>query len=213
MVFFTLALLKTLSLVPTIFSVGFNPAAIRSHRCWMLLGMLLFGLLLHTTVVWAGGFKVLSADTYLSGGVYRLNARIQYEFSAPPLEALQNGVPLVIQLQMEVLRERDWLWDETIANLQQRFQIEYHALARQYVVTNLNSGELRSFPTWSTTTDFLGRIDDFPLLDSSLLNANENYYVSLRARLDIEALPAPLRPVAYLSQEWRLNSEWYRWSL
>ena len=31
--------------------------------------------------------------------------------------------------------------------------------------------------------------------------------------VDIEALPAPLRPVAYLSSPWRLTSEWYEWPL
>lgn len=206
MVFITLVLSRTIRLVPMRSFGGFPDTAIYSYRCWLLL---LLGLLLQTTVVWAAGFKVLSADTYLERGVYRLNARIDYEFSSDSVEALKNGVPLIIQLQMDVMRKRGWLWDETVASLQQRFQLEYHALARQYVVTNLNSGELRSFPTWSTATDFLGRIDDFPLLDSSLLNSQEEYYVKLQARLDIEALPAPLRLVAYLSSAWRLSSDWY----
>lgn len=214
MVFITLVLARnlTISLVPTIF-----PNGLLSRTPHLLTGRwcppLLLSLLLMVSGAWAAGFKVVNAATWLDQDVYRLNATIDYQLSPATLDALENGVPLTLQLQMEVLRKRTWLWDETVASLQQRFRLEYHALARQYLVTNLNSGELKSFPTQGTATEFLGRIHNFPLLDSSLLQNGEEYYGRLRASLDIEALPAPLRPLAYLSGKWRLTSEWYVWPL
>ena len=96
-----------------------------------------------------------------------MDASISYELSKKVLGALDNGVPLTIQLQIQVLRQREWLWDELSADIQQRFRLEYHALARQYLVTNLNNGELNSFPTLWAATDFLGQVHDFPLIDSS----------------------------------------------
>lgn len=188
----------------------FSPIALRIGISW---GWALLSALLLTSAVWAAGFQVMDADTRLVQGVYRLDAKIEYSFSDATMEALRNGVPLTIQLQMEVLRRRDWLWDETVASLQQRFRLEYHALARQYLVTNLNSGELHSFPTHGTAVEFLGQINGFPLLDKSLLADGENYYARLRASLDIEALPVPLRLNAYLSKHWRLTSEWHVWPL
>lgn len=176
-----------------------------------LLG-LLFGLL-WVIGGWAAGFEVIDAATRLEGGVYRLNARIEYRFSNAALEALQNGVPLTVDIEMEVRRRRSWLWDETVYALTQRFQLEYHALSRQYLVGNLNSGERRAFPTQTAALGFMGRIQDFPLLDRSLLAETERYEAALRARLDIEALPAPLRLLAYLSDDWRLTSEWRTWPL
>lgn len=175
--------------------------------------MLLLGLLLVVQNAWAAGFRVIDAQTRLVEGVYRLDAKIVYDFSQATLDALNSGVPLTISLEIEVLRKRDWLWDETVAELQQRFRLEYHALARQYLITNLNSGEFKSFPTRDTALEFLGNIRDFPLLDRSLLNDNEPYYAQIRTALDIEALPTPLRIVAYLSGDWRLSSEWYAWPL
>jgi hypothetical protein len=156
---------------------------------------------------------VLSADTRLENGVYLLSARVVYRLGDTPREALENGVPLTIELEMEVMRKREWLWDETIAELQQKFRLEYHTLSQQYLVTNLNSGQVKSFPSLTTATQFLGRIDDFPLLDASLLESGESYYGQLRAILDIDALPVPLQPIAYLFGEWRLSSEWYPWPL
>ena len=169
--------------------------------------------LLWTASVWAAGFDVVDASTRLEGGVYRLNARIEYRFSDAALDALQNGVPLTVELDMEVRRRRPWLWDETVYTLTQRFRLEYHTLSRQYLVSNLNSGERRGFPTRSGALRFMGQIVDFPLLDNGLLDPNGRYEGALRARLDIEALPAPLRLLAYLSDDWRLASEWYSWSL
>ena len=37
--------------------------------------------------------------------------------------------------------------------------------------------------------------------------------VDLRVSLDIEALPTPLRPVAYTSFTWHLNSGWSTWKV
>jgi hypothetical protein len=158
-------------------------------------------------------FEVLEADTRLSGQIYLLDADIVYELSEPALAALHNGVPLTFSLEMEVLREREWIWDETVASLEQRLRLEHHALTRQYVVTNLNSGVTTTFPTLAAATAFLGEVRDFPLLDAAVLEGEGKYSVQLRVSLEIESLPAPLRPVAYLSGDWRLTSEWYQWPL
>jgi len=198
MVFITLFSKKCVSFVATL-----RPG---SSRRWTALSLLLLPVL-----VWASNFAVLEARTRLENGVYLLTAKIDYDLSPAALEALRNGIPLTVSLEMEVLRRREWLWDEIIASLQQRFHLEYHALARQYVVINLNNGELKSFPTRSAATDYLGRIENFPLLDASLLGPADGCYGRLRATLDIEALPAPLRPLAYLSDEWHLTSEWHEW--
>jgi len=167
--------------------------------------------LLAAAVAWANGFRVLHATAKLRQNVYVLNARIDYSFSLAPLTALQNGVPLTVVLDIEIYHQRKWLWDLRIARLEQRYRLEYHALAQQYIVTNLNSGEQRSFQDWPVATAYLGRINNLPLLDASLLAGGERYYGRLRADLDIEALPAPLRPIAYLSKDWRLTSAWHTW--
>ena len=159
------------------------------------------------------GFIVKDASARLSGGVYRLSAAIEYHFSPAVQEALENGVPLTIEIQIEVRRDR-WYWlDEEVATLNQYYLLQFHALSRQYLLTGLNSGEQRGFYSLQGALSEMGTLSDIPILDSKLLRADTDYQVRLRAQLDIESLPAPLRPVAYLSEEWRLVSEWYSWSL
>ena len=188
-------------------------ALMQIRLCARLLVLLALLVLLRVTDVQAAGFDVIEASTRLGDGVYRLNAQIEYSFSEPALDALQNGVPLTIELLMEVRRRRSWVWDETVYSLVQRFRLEYHALSRQYLVHNLNSGERRNFSTRPAALRFMGRIHEFPLLDRSLLAPDRRYEGALRAQLALDTLPTPLRLFAYLSEDWQLTSEWYTWPL
>lgn len=202
----TLVLARTPDPVPTLVAERCWSILVRlGRRCWPLLPL---GLLV-VSVAWGAGFKVLQAASRLEQGVYRLDADIVYRLGKKPLQALQNGVPLTIMVEIEVLQGRQWLWDETVAQLQQFYTLEYHALSRQFLVTNVNSGERKSFPDLATATQYLGHIQGFPLLDASLLEPGGRYYVRLRVGLDRDALPVPLQLVAYLSDDWSLASEWY----
>ncbi len=158
-------------------------------------------------------FVVHNAGTTLVNGVYTLNASIEYQFGHAVLEALENGVPLTLQLNIQILRPRRLLWNEEFTALQQRYRLEYHALSQQYLVKNLNSGLQYNFPGRQDAINALGTIANLPILDERLLEPGQRYYGRLRASLDIEALPTPLLLMAYLSPQWHLTSEWYTWPL
>lgn len=158
-------------------------------------------------------FAIRSANTRLVDNVYMLNASIDYRFSRRALDALENGVPLTIRLDIEVERLRSYWLDEEIASLQQRYQLQYHALSGQHVLRNLNSGAANAHPSLESAVSALGMLVDFPLLDENLIDPAGEYEVSLKASLDIEALPSPLRPLAYLTPGWWHGSDWYSWSL
>ncbi len=158
-------------------------------------------------------FVVRDAATELNHDVYQLNARIDYNFSSDVLNALENGVPITLRIDIEVQRKRRWWVNETVATLEQRYQLTYHAFSDQYLVRNLNSNALYTFPSLGLAIDAIGTLNAYPLLDARFVDANDQYKVDLRTELDIEALPAPLRPIAYLTPAWRLSSDWYECSL
>ena len=164
------------------------------------------------------GFDIHNARTRLVDGVYLLDADISFVFSEEALEAIENGVPVTIILEMQVLRQRGLIWDnlwwdKEIAQLEGKLRIETRPLSKTYLVRNLNSGEMQIFASFSELLVGLGKIRDFPLLDEYLLGDEGRYYLRLRALLDIESLPSPLRPWAYLSALWRLESDWYQWTI
>lgn len=160
-----------------------------------------------------GRFEVRSATLNLIDGVYYLDARVQYRLSAEALEALEAGVALTIELQMEVNRRRRLLPNQSIATLSQRYQLQHHALSNRYVLRNLNSGEQESFATLFAALNQLGRVIDLPVIDAALLEADQRYEFRLRAVLDTREFPGPLRLLAFWADGWRIESEWFRWRL
>ncbi len=184
----------------------------RSRSCafsWLLV----IGLLADPVHTLAAGFHVKRVETHVVDDVYLLDARMDLELGGAPLEALENGVPLDIVVDIRVLRERAYWPDEHVATLTQRYRLEYHALSTRYVLTNLNTSVSQTFDYLDDALSAIGTLNDYPLIDRGLLRVGEQYRGTLRARLDIEKLPAPLRPLAYLSSQWRLSSNRYLWSL
>jgi len=163
-------------------------------------------------VVESSEFFIKNASFSLHNKVYYMNARIDYNLNDKVLEILHKGVPVTIMLEIEIIRSRDYLWDETISELEQRYVLEYHALTKQYIVHNLNSGARHSLPSLDVALSVLGTIVDLPILDKNLLEPDQQYTGRVRAVLDIDALPVPLRLLAYLSSGWSLNSAWFLWS-
>jgi len=157
--------------------------------------------------------QIRQVRTLLSDGVYRLGARIDFNLNETLQQALQNGVPLVLELRIEVIREREWLWSERAAYLRQRFGLQYHALTRRYLVDNYSTDVQYSFLELEEALDYIGNIYDLPLIDANLLSPEHTYWVRMRADLDIESLPTPVRLWAYLGSDWSLQSEWHQWPL
>lgn len=158
-------------------------------------------------------FQVREARSLLVNGVYRISAQVQYRLGDQALEALQHGVPLVLEIRIQVYRQREWLWNEQVAELRQRYQLRYHALSQRYLVQSFNTGVQQSFQHLNDALHAIGTLYDLPLLDARLLAPGGEYELRLRADLDIEELPTPIRLWAYLSSGWGVKSDWYTWPL
>ena len=161
----------------------------------------------------AGYFEVRSASTQQVGGVHTLDARLQLVLSSEALEALSSGVPLTIELQLEVIRVRRFVWDDAEAELALRYELEYRPLSQRYLVRNLNSGDQDSFATLYSALNNLGRVQGLPVIDDALLEYGKDYRIRLRAMLNTQQYPAPLRLLFFWRDEWQLQSEWFEWLL
>ncbi|MDJ0909267.1 MAG: DUF4390 domain-containing protein [Woeseiaceae bacterium] len=164
-------------------------------------------------IVREGYFEVRSASTQLVEGVHVLDSRLQLVLSSEALEALNSGVPLTIELQMQLLRQRRFYLDALDAELEVRFELEYRPLSQRYIVRNLNSGDQDSFATLYSALNNLGRISSLPVIDDALLAENRDYRVRVRAMLQTQQYPAPLRLLFFWRSQWQLQSEWYEWTL
>jgi len=168
---------------------------------------------MHATALAAesGGVHIRRVESRAVDDQLVVDADINYEFTAAILDALKNGVALTLQVEMEVQRIRHWLWNASLSRHSIRRRLQYHALSRQYLVTDLGSGRQRSYRTLLGALRALGQLRGTPLVERSRLIAGEEHTGLLRAWLDLEQLPVPLRLTAYLSPQWQIRSEEYRW--
>lgn len=159
------------------------------------------------------GFRILRAELRAdeSGREYLLDADIDYRFSEPAIDALRNGVTLTLELRVGVKQEQGW-WNSTLLDEKRIFRVRYHALSKLYQMVYENSETPRNFVSINALLEAMGTIRNLPLTPAIIPSRGENYKASLSVALDIEALPLPLRPVAYVSPAWYLDSPIYKWT-
>jgi hypothetical protein len=153
------------------------------------------------------------AELTLQDEEYLLSAEIQYRLSPKAIDALKNGIPLFWAVKIQIWRQRDFGWKETVVEKNLRFKIQYQALLNIYRVRNEDNGEGGSFSTLASALDALSTIRYIPILNKSALTSGERYIAGIRVVFDREMLPLPLRPFAYLNSQWYLSSDWYLWNL
>jgi hypothetical protein len=158
-------------------------------------------------------FRVERVEIERVEDVFVMHAALDYRFSPQALEALENGVPLTILVQIQVRRIGAWLWEDSLVDLQLRYAIRYKPLSERYEVYRLPGNEGRSFVSRDAAIRALGEIARLDLIDSGVLDPDGAYEVQIRASLDIEELPLPLRPMAYLTPSWKHSSGWTKWPL
>ena len=143
----------------------------------------------------------------------RLDAEIAYELNSEVRRALVNGIPLMFQVEVQVVALKDWRWDKIISSVVKTYELKYHALSKQYVLDNLESGESDSYPDLESVLIQQGRVSAMYIAEIDYLDEQEKYVVQLRARLLSNKLPLPLRMKSYFSPKWRLSSGWHEWPL
>lgn len=159
-----------------------------------------------------GRFEVRSAYIEPAEGVYQLNATIDFDLPEGARRAVRDGVPLTLHLDIIVRRQRTYWLDDTVATLDQGYELAFHALSERYLVRNLNSGEQASYPTLDAALDALRVISNLPILDESLVDRRSRHELSVRASLDVRTMPDTLRFILFWSDDWRQRTEWYTWS-
>ena len=156
--------------------------------------------------------SIKTAQLSQQQGTYLLNARVHYQLSEEAIEALHNGVTLTFNVELSIIEPRPWLWNKYHSRISLPYQIKYHTLAKIYQTTNHHSSSQHNFASLEAALYAMGQLNDVPI---NTLSNKTSFHKNgaLRAYLNIEALPLPMRPLAYLTPGWHLQSDRYLWPL
>jgi hypothetical protein len=173
--------------------------------------------ILWTRLLYADGlecrFEVRSADLQLQDGVYHLNAHVDLPVGDAVRRGLAEGVPLTVELDLDIERVRQLLPNSRVAELTQRYHLQYNAVSARYVLRNENSGQQESLSTVDAAIEQLSEVRGLPVLDKALIAADRRYEANVRAKVDYGSVPFSLRVVMFWVNDWHRESDWYTWTL
>jgi hypothetical protein len=160
-----------------------------------------------------GRFEVRSADLELKDGVYHLNAHIDLPVSDAVRRGLSEGVPLSLELDLDIERVRQLLPNSRVAELTQRYHLQYNAVSAHYILRNDNSGQQQSLSSVDAAIEQLSEVRGLPVLDKALIVSDRRYEANVRAKVDFGTVPFSLRLVMFWVNDWHRESDWYTWTL
>lgn len=182
----------------------FSPRTIRMLTVVSILGI---------SFAYAGDAEITQVTGKIVDGFYFVDATLGIELSDDAREAIESGVPLTFVIDFRIEHERRFLWDKNVLALRRSLELAHHALAESYVVTDPVAGTHSVSPSLQGALKALGMLSNIAIGKASDLGLEADLIGRVRAQLDIESLPAPLRPIAYISPSWRIKSDWYVWRI
>lgn len=159
-----------------------------------------------------GRFEVRSADLELKDGVYHLNARIDLPISEAVRRGLVEGVSLTLEVDLDIERVRQLLPNSSVAELTQRYRLQYNAVSARYILRNENSGQQESLGTVDEAIAHLSEVHSLPALDKALIAADRRYEGRVKAKVDFGTVPFTLRLLMFWVSDWHRESDWYAWT-
>jgi len=163
----------------------------------------------------AQGAAELSAFELERGGdELSLTAQLQFELSSTVEEALLKGIPMVFVAETELLRERWYWYDKTVATSSRHFRLAFQPLTRRWRL-NISSGAAnatgqglalnQSFDTLQQALTAIKRISRWRVAGTNELDPALRYRFEFRFRLDLGQLPRPFQIGAIGQSEWDIS--------
>jgi hypothetical protein len=159
-----------------------------------------------------GRFEARSADLELTDGVYHLNARLDLPISDAVRRGLIEGVPLSLELDLVIKRVRQLLPNSSVAELTQRYHLQYNAVSARYILRNDNSGQQESLGTIDEAIEHLSEVHSLPALDKALIARDRRYEAKVRAKIDFGSVPFTMRLLMFWVSDWHRECDWYAWT-
>lgn len=143
----------------------------------------------------------------------QLQAQIDFTLADTVREALHSGIPLYWDVSVELGRPQ-WLGllNSSFVTKLRRYGLGYYTLLNRYGVERVGSHGMVKY--FVSLEDALASMRLFVVeFDNAVLNLTmqDCILVELKVIFDFEALPAPLRPIAYFDADWALSADERRW--
>lgn len=151
-----------------------------------------------------GSLGVRQAQRVVVGAGARLELALDCRLSGPMQDALDHGIPIVLEVDVRAGR-----WPHTLARARPRIELRYFPLSRRYQLRAVGSDDVRAFATQAYLVAALGSLRLALPAPFAALPPDAPLRVSVA--IDPAALPGALRLPALFEPAWRLASAETTW--
>ena len=137
-----------------------------------------------------------------------LNVRLKWEPDAVVLDALDHGIALQFEIDVQAQGAAHLGWRPTLASSTYHLELRYFPLSRQYRWRDLDHGDTRNY---SARSLLIAALEDLHLSVPEGFRAAGVQRYRLNIDLQRNALPGALRLPALLDSKWHMASGDYTW--
>lgn len=149
----------------------------------------------------------------LEQGVY-LSASLQFELPSLLEEAMLKGVSLYFVTEVDIVRERWYFYDKTVAHAERHVRLSFMPLTRRWRVSvspqplsaaglGMNMGQ--SYDSLEDALVSVRRLVQWRVANAGDLEADTRQNIELSFRLDLTQLPRPLQMGAAGQSDWNIK--------
>jgi hypothetical protein len=165
--------------------------ACKKTNCYLTLFLLLL-IATWSSTAYSRGFSIDQIEARQDGQSIQVNGKLTLKLTDDVKKALSKSIPLQLSMEFVLHRVRNYIWDKEVAIWTVPIVISYKPVSDEYVVSR---------------PDLLNHEEAFDSQHEALER------LGARIKLELGQLPAMMRPLAYFSSSWHLNSKWTEWPL
>ena len=157
------------------------------------------------------GITVIEVSSTEDDRIYYMDAVIETRLPEYIVQAIYNGIPLPLLLQIEVNELNNWWLDKTLVTIEQQYILHYFPLFDSFRLDNLTDGSSVALGSFNAVFNKIGTINHFPILDKEHFSNSHEITARIRLKVDETGLPKPLRTESLLGGSWDISSDWKEW--
>lgn len=144
-------------------------------------------------------------------GMY-LSATLRFELTSAVEDALLKGIPITFVAEAQVLRDRWYWYDKSVAAATRTVRLSYQPLTRRWRISVIGNGDslsgaslTQSFDQLSDAIAAVRRISRWKIAEGTELDTDSRHNVDFRFRLDITQLPRPMQIGITGNADWNIS--------
>jgi hypothetical protein len=142
---------------------------------------------------------------------FALHATLDLGLSQQAEEAVRNGVPVKVTLDIQIMRKRHYFIDKKLEDRSISLTLKYDALSNRYMVSGFDGQNLGAFPELSEALAVMGHVDGVKVLEKESLSAKDDVEASVRANVSVESGSSTVMRYLMFWIDWRRSTDWYTW--